>query len=51
MEEEQVDIFKLVRALVGHGHRINTLALNVDYVCRTGPFTTSTGSQSFCSRK
>ncbi|KDO30212.1 hypothetical protein SPRG_04995 [Saprolegnia parasitica CBS 223.65] len=29
---------KLVRTLVGHAHRINTLALNVDYVCRTGPF-------------
>jgi ribosome assembly protein 4 len=52
MEEEQEDVFKLVRTLVGHGHRINTLALNVDYVCRTGPFTpTSTSSQNFCSRK
>ncbi|RHY31705.1 hypothetical protein DYB32_003235, partial [Aphanomyces invadans] len=29
---------KLVRTLVGHAHRINTLALNVDYVCRTGPY-------------
>lgn len=36
MEGEHVG--KLVRTLVGHGHRINTLALNVDYVCRTGPF-------------
>lgn len=27
---------KLVRTLVGHGHRINTLALNSDYLCRTG---------------
>lgn len=32
------DLGKLVRTLVGHGHRINSLALNVDYVCRTGPF-------------
>lgn len=29
---------KLVRTLTGHGHRINTLALNCDYVCRTGAF-------------
>lgn len=29
---------KLVKTLVGHGHRINTLALNTDYVLRTGPF-------------
>jgi ribosome assembly protein 4 len=29
---------KLVRTLAGHGHRINTLALSCDYVCRTGPF-------------
>lgn len=28
----------LVRTLTGHGHRINTLALSTDYVCRTGPF-------------
>ncbi|KAL3765259.1 hypothetical protein ACHAWO_001200 [Cyclotella atomus] len=28
----------LVRTLVGHGHRINTLAVSCDYVCRTGPF-------------
>lgn len=27
---------KLVRTLSGHAHRINTLALNVDYVLRTG---------------
>uniref|UniRef100_M4B9A3 Uncharacterized protein n=1 Tax=Hyaloperonospora arabidopsidis (strain Emoy2) TaxID=559515 RepID=M4B9A3_HYAAE len=26
------------RVIVGHGHRINTLALNVDYVCRPGLF-------------
>ncbi|CAK4101877.1 unnamed protein product [Aphanomyces euteiches] len=32
------DLGKLVRTLTGHAHRINTLALNVDYVCRTGPF-------------
>jgi ribosome assembly protein 4 len=28
----------LVKTLVGHGHRVNTLALSCDYVCRTGPF-------------
>jgi len=30
--------FKLVRTLSGHAHRINSLALNTDYVLRTGPF-------------
>lgn len=29
---------KLVRSLKGHAHRVNTLALSSDYVCRTGPF-------------
>ena len=29
---------KLVRTLVGHAHRINSLALNCDYILRTGPF-------------
>ena len=29
----------LVRLLKGHGHRINTLALSCDHVCRSGPFT------------
>ncbi|KAL7533072.1 hypothetical protein ACHAXR_005027 [Thalassiosira sp. AJA248-18] len=28
----------LVRTLVGHGHRVNTLAVSSDYVCRTGPY-------------
>ncbi|GMI30045.1 hypothetical protein TeGR_g10444 [Tetraparma gracilis] len=28
----------LVRTLAGHGHRVNTLALSSDYVCRTGMF-------------
>ncbi|XP_014479327.1 PREDICTED: notchless protein homolog 1 [Dinoponera quadriceps] len=28
----------LCRTLVGHAHWVNTLALNVDYVLRTGPF-------------
>ncbi|XP_012216041.1 notchless protein homolog 1 [Linepithema humile] len=28
----------LCRTLEGHGHWVNTLALNVDYVLRTGPF-------------
>lgn len=32
------DVGKLVRTLKGHGHRVNTLALSCDYVCRTGPF-------------
>ena len=32
---------KLVRTLTGHGHRINTLALNCDYVLRTGSYTLS----------
>jgi len=29
---------KLVKTLKGHGHRVNSLALSCDYVCRTGPF-------------
>jgi ribosome assembly protein 4 len=29
---------KLVRTLKGHAHRVNTLALSSDYVCRTGPY-------------
>lgn len=32
------DLGKLVRTLVGHGHRINTLALSSDSVLRSGPF-------------
>ncbi|KAL3791586.1 hypothetical protein ACHAW5_009970 [Stephanodiscus triporus] len=28
----------LVRTLVGHGHRVNTLAVSCDHVCRTGPY-------------
>lgn len=32
------DCGKLIRTLSGHGHRINTLALSCEYVCRTGPF-------------
>ncbi|ETI38583.1 hypothetical protein F441_15553 [Phytophthora nicotianae CJ01A1] len=47
MEGEHVG--KLVRTLIGHGHRINTLALNVDYVCRSGPFGHNT--KSFASRE
>jgi ribosome assembly protein 4 len=35
---------KLVRMLTGHGHRINHLALNTDYACRTGPFDRHGGS-------
>ena len=29
---------KLVRTLNGHAHRINTIALNCDYILRTGPY-------------
>lgn len=29
---------KLCRSLDGHGHWVNTLALNTDYVLRTGAF-------------
>lgn len=29
---------KLVRTLKGHSHRVNTLALSSDHVCRTGPY-------------
>ena len=32
------DVGKLVRTLKGHAHRVNSLALSCDYVCRTGPF-------------
>lgn len=32
------DVGKLVKTLQGHGHRVNTLALSTDYLCRTGPF-------------
>ena len=37
---------KLVRTLTGHAHRINYLALNCDYVLRTGAFQVSNGSPS-----
>ncbi len=36
---ERGQMGKLLRTLTGHGHRINCLALNCDYVTRTGPFT------------
>ena len=29
---------KVVRVLSGHGHRVNSLALSCDYICRTGAF-------------
>ncbi|KAI2506839.1 hypothetical protein MHU86_7624 [Fragilaria crotonensis] len=35
---DQNDLGKLVRTLCGHAHRINTLALSSDAVCRTGPY-------------
>jgi ribosome assembly protein 4 len=28
----------LIRNLTGHGHRVNTLALSSDYICRCGPY-------------
>ncbi len=28
----------LVRTLMGHAHRINTMALNCEHALRTGPF-------------
>ena len=34
----QVGHYKLIRTLTGHAHRINTLALSCDYVCRTGAY-------------
>jgi ribosome assembly protein 4 len=37
---------KLVRTLKGHGHRVNTLALSTDYICRTGPYEPGTNSSS-----
>jgi ribosome assembly protein 4 len=35
-EDKRIGI--LVRTLVGHGHRVNTLALSSEHVLRTGPF-------------
>jgi ribosome assembly protein 4 len=32
----------LVRTLTGHAHRVNTIALNSDYVCRSGAFSHAT---------
>lgn len=29
---------KLLRSLEGHGHWVNDLAINADYVLRTGPY-------------
>jgi len=37
-EGEGRELGKLVRTLSGHGHRVNTLALSCEYVCRTGYF-------------
>lgn len=39
---------KLVRTLAGHGHRINSLALSCEYVCRTGPFDHKGSSFKVC---
>jgi len=35
---EGLAVGKLVRTLKGHSHRINTLAVSSDYICRTGPY-------------
>ena len=37
---------KLVRTLTGHAHRINSLALNCDYVLRTGAFQIGEGERN-----
>jgi ribosome assembly protein 4 len=37
-DKNRLSAGKLVRTLKGHGHRINTLAVSTDYICRTGPF-------------
>ena len=43
-----------MRTLSGHAHRVNTLALNCDYVLRTGAFQlgvpsqTDDGKQAIC---
>jgi hypothetical protein len=39
-------LHKLVRTLTGHAHRINSLALNCDYVLRTGAFQIGEGSNN-----
>jgi ribosome assembly protein 4 len=38
IDENGRNRYKLVRTLSGHAHRINFLASNCDYVCRTGAF-------------
>jgi ribosome assembly protein 4 len=40
---------KIVRVLSGHGHRVNSLALSCDYVCRTGAF--SHANATFATRE
>jgi len=35
----------LCRTLEGHAHWVNSLALNVDYVLRTGPFNPTTNKR------
>jgi ribosome assembly protein 4 len=37
-EHNPANLGKLCRTLKGHAHRVNTLALSTDYICRTGPF-------------
>jgi ribosome assembly protein 4 len=42
---------KLVRTLSGHAHRINSLALNCDFVLRTGPFQLGDAAATALARK
>lgn len=41
---------KLVRTLKGHGHRVNSLALSTDYLCRTGPYEPGCSNSSATSK-
>lgn len=36
--EESKSRAKVVRTLSGHAHRVNSIALNTDHACRSGPF-------------
>lgn len=42
---------KLIRTLTGHGHRINTLALSCESVCRSGPFGLNGEKMTFKSKE
>ena len=43
-------MIKLVRTLLGHAHRVNTLALNCDYVLRTGAISLDSMGQAAKAR-